>query len=247
MPVNATQELVPHESDSSSIASTRALSKRERLKNFGLSAKATTKSIISKSNSSPTHKPKFLDEAEDGIYLDSLTENAAFNTSKVFNNGDHDDRSPLRQSMHKVHEAARAAAHPRETLKRKAAGRVTLHENPFVTAEADAELLAAHDELQEAKISASGTSDDDHRETEKQDRYNALEKDRDSMRAAWVTGKHVKRARVMRVDQIPYPRRNDYWSHSALQRSRFEWERYVAHVRMIFLDLVLRLLLTDHH
>ena len=221
-----------HESDSSSTAPASHLSKRQRLRNIGSSAKTTTKNLLNIPITSSRRSTRTLDERGDGTISQELTENAAFNTAKVFRRDEAAEGSSVTKAIHKVQEGARTIAHPRDTVKRKAASRVTVRDNPYLTPEADAELLEAHGDLEEAAASASGTNDDEQSQNSKRKRVEDLEHDRDTTRAAWVTGKHVKRVRVMPYNHVPYPRRVDYWTAASKNaKSKFEWGRYLGHVR----------------
>ncbi|KAI9717850.1 MAG: hypothetical protein M1828_007089 [Chrysothrix sp. TS-e1954] len=223
--------LVDYESDSSSLAPTPRLSKRQRLRNLKSSAKHTTKHLLNVPSTSRHPSKESLDEGGDGTAPTNITENAAFNTRRVFHKDEEENGNIVTKATQKLHGAARAVAHPRDAAKKAAAGRLTVRENSYLKPEADAELLSAQEDLEDAVASADGTIEDETHKNLSRKRVADLEEDRDTMRAAWVTGRHVKRVKAMRRNTVPYPQRHQYWTAASNDnKPRFRWESYLGHM-----------------
>ena len=111
-------------------------------------------------------------------------------------------------------------AHPRKAIKSKAtrttAGKLSKPNRPFLSQDADADFLQAHEDLEVAMSSRSsqdGSSDTDSHGSvfnHHRNRIEHLKAERTSLKIAWTTSRHVTRARVTPKRQWPYPKYDDY-------------------------------------
>ncbi len=200
-------------------------SKLSRIRSLRHKTKAKTKKLLKLDHDDNTHGSAEDDTEEDDGVLDNIEGNPAFNP----------DHLVLRQPMNvggsgdkaagsiggAIRSAAAAVAHPRSTAKNKVtkttATQLSKGERPYLSQEADAEFLKAHDDLHRADIS-SGSLDGESAEAKAdayKDKVGELEGHRESTRVAWITSRHVYRVRVIPNLHLKYPNRSEFEEKTA--------------------------------
>ena len=171
--------------------------------------------------------------------VEDVKEDPAFNPARALDGGPPDVNS---KGPKDLKEAARgvidSVTHPvastKEVFKRRAAKEISRAQRPFLSAEDDHELLAAHDELARASLacganSASGSDEDELEERRR--KIERLEGHRDSLRIAWTVGRHVDRVRTINHHDIDFPRKEEFVERDTEGREiRFKWDEYIGHV-----------------
>ena len=108
----------------------------------------------------------------------------------------------------------KAAIHPKEAIKGRAtrsAGQLTKAEHPYLSREADDELLAANLQLREAQDSVNEL-DDERGATiaSRQLLVDKLQARREGMKVAWTTARHVQRVRVVPKRHLKLPEQSSF-------------------------------------
>lgn len=214
-------------------AVTQPSSKRQRLKNLGSTIKDAPKRTLLRMDIL-SNKDDQMDA--DGADIEGITDNPAFNTGKVFRKEREGPTGKAARAVDSVKSATRAVTHPRQHGKEKAARRMQPSQHPFLTAEADRELLQAHDDISISQDSSQETGGADDTLAQR-DRLAAVEKERNAMRNAWITSRHVKRARAVTTGQMQRPRLADYRTLDGDgNQHHVDWGRYIAHMLLWLSD-----------
>ncbi|PNS16548.1 hypothetical protein CAC42_282 [Sphaceloma murrayae] len=123
----------------------------------------------------------------------------------------------------------KAILSPKHAAKKKAVSKVAIEERPYLSQQADAEYLAAHDDLQHTRASTAATSDEDEDKLgPKRNRIDELGENRDARKVAWTTTRHVHRVAVVANQSPPRPDPDAFYTtddHSG--KRKFEWLAYL--------------------
>lgn len=202
-------------------------SKRERVKHLGKTLKDGPKKTLKRFTLiNHDDDPMDADDAE----IPGITDNPSFNVGRLAD----DQQTDTARS--KLHSIGRAIVHPRQAAKQRAALQFEPSKHPHLSPEADQELIEAHEDLH--SITQVTLSDvDDANVDAKADRLIRLQHDRQAEQDAWITARHVKRARVARTGLVQFPRGPYYRvvdeeGHFV----RFDWARYVGHLLLYLSD-----------
>lgn len=214
-------------------------SKRQSLRQLGKSIKTAPKRVL-------LHMNRDTDKHIDGKHrmdvggkeIEGITDNPAFNTGEVVKSQEEtdDQNHSLAQSLSSK---AHYILHPQEKARKKAAQNFQPTQHPFLTSKADRELLDAHEDLRKEGLDdEDADTNTDPEEIDKRiAKVNKLESERADMRDAWITSRHVQRARISRTGLVAFPNGKDY---RVLDEQgnflRFQWERYLGHVLLYWTD-----------
>lgn len=186
-------------------------SKRSRFKS--MAAQITSSPARLRARFDPTHRYDQTMDA-DSTSVEGLTDNKAFNIGLVFK-AEHPTDDLGEKSKSFLQKGLHAIAHPQQAAKQQAANQVP-DDPPFLSKEANADFLEANDELDRAvgvrkAALADGLYNDemDQDVEEYEERVEYLRNEREAMKTAWITSRHVRRVRVVPHDYIPWPSLGD--------------------------------------
>lgn len=212
---------------------TQPTSKRQRLKNFGSSVKDAPRRTLLRMDIL-SDKDEQMDA--DGADIEGITDNPAFNTGKVFGKQRDGTAGKAANAVESVKSAARAVTHPRQRGKEKAARRMQPSQHPFLTAVADRDLLEAHEDISVSQESSQENGEGDG-SLKQRDRLQSVEKERNAMRNAWITSRHVKRARAVTTGKMQRPQLADYRTLDENgDQKHVDWGRYLGHMLLWLSD-----------
>lgn len=168
-----------------------------------------------------------------------LEVDAAFNLSRL-NTEHRSEKDTAVKIQANFHTVAAAIANPKRAIKGKAtrstAGRLSRIERPYLSKDMDMDLIEAHDDLSLAQSTPSTIrltsrvsqelGNDNYRE-----RIERLEAQRESLRAAYTTGRLVQRVRVVPKRHLDFPRDNHSVERN-LQREcvGYDWLKWIGYV-----------------
>jgi hypothetical protein len=217
-------------------STTSSASKRSRLRSLAKRTKQKTKTILNL-DKTPDSDPG--SDVEDGdIFADP-----AFNPTIVLN-GDPArlSLSAASNSKDKLKAAGDVIAHPRRSVRNKvtrtAAGKISTVQRPFLSGNHDRDLLAAHDELNEALSSQSSarggeTSGWESDEYQARQKVEKVEEARESAKIAWAIGRHVQRVRVMeKISQRPL--KQQFIENDPSGQENFRWDVWIAKLTLYY-------------
>ena len=241
-PSTITTEL-DHQTFMSGDDSDDGLRKRVRAKDFARRAREKAKELFT--SDGKRAPDAVIASQEDAI--ESISSDPAFNPSLTLNQsppkfgkGEH---RTLRSGLKS---AANTVAHPCQTIQNKATGsaaaRISRAQRPFLSAEQDRNLLAAHDELDklasgrssiggltpaESRAETSGEEDAARQKVLK------LEEQRSSLHVAWTLGKQVDRVKIVQAKIPKSLSRNNFVEESPSgEPGRFQWERWIGYLAL---------------
>ncbi|KAI4181474.1 MAG: hypothetical protein LQ348_005007 [Seirophora lacunosa] len=167
-----------------------------------------------------------------------LEVDAAFNLNRL-NTEHRSEKDTAVKIQANFHTVAAAIANPKRAIKGKAtrstAGRLSRIERPYLSKDMDMDLIEAHDDLSLAQSTPStirltsrvsqDLGNDNYRE-----RIERLEAQRESLRAAYTTGRLVQRVRVVPKRHLDFPRDN-YSVKRNLQREcvGYDWLKWIGY------------------
>jgi len=238
---NTHRDLTAHDrlstiSDNDSITT---LSKRQRVKSIVHKITSAPKHILIKADIIHPHEEPV---ASDTKVIPGITDNAAFNTGLLDEPEEPPAHGPvgtaIRNPVDTMKEAGRIIAHPRNHAKRAAAGQVTASENPFLSEGMDEQLVEAHQALEDLEagkqreVHAIDTSDDDLDIVNAIHNIEFLNTERETRKSAWITSKHVRRVRAVRLPMVAeMPDMDDYYVRDRYGlKGRWVWEMYFGRV-----------------
>jgi len=182
-------------------------SKRERIKSMTAQLKSSPSRLLARFD--PSHRRDQMMDANDSDVA-GITDNKAFNTGLVFKE-EHPTDEPVHKSKNLLQKGLHFVAHPQQAAKQTAADQVP-DDPPFLSKEANSEFLQAHDELgqaleAQAKAKEEGTSNEflDQDVEDGEDKVAYLEEEREDMKTAWITTRHVRRVRVVPQNYLEWP------------------------------------------
>ncbi|ERF70939.1 hypothetical protein EPUS_06724 [Endocarpon pusillum Z07020] len=221
------------------------LTKRDKARGFVRKAREKAIDLVTPNNKD-TLDPKD-DRAEDAI--DQIACDPAFNPSLVLDQSPPKltkaDRSTVKSELKSV---AQSLVHPRQTIQgkatRSAAAKISRAQRPFLSAEQDRNLLAAHDELDRlassrsstrAQTSAESGAESSGEEKGAKQKVEKLEEQRSSLQVAWTLGRHVDRVKVVQA-RVPESRSWDNFVEKTPsgERGRFQWERWLGYQALYY-------------
>lgn len=206
----------------------RSVSKRARFKSMAAQIKSSPARLRARFD--PTHKYDEEMDADEAS-VDGITDSKAFNVGLVFKT-DHPTDDIALKSKTFMQKAAHAVVHPQQAMKQHAAAQVP-DDPPFLSTDANAEFLEAHDELDRLNglpdegVELNMTQEEHEQVVEEQEELvDRLESEREEMKTAWITSKHVRRVRVVPRDHIPWPVLGDCQEIGKDGRLLTRWDEY---------------------
>ena len=231
------QEEMDQMSENKGAGELSSSSPKTRLPSSPRNSKVKIKRFFNVDGSTVTSKSE---PEEDGV-LDGLKYDAAFHTGALVKKKRFRPAKAADKSLGNMRSFGKAVIHPIDSIKSKAthttAIRISKAERPFLSPEADKEYLEAHDNLKRAEsISSSkqGTSDEEHESIvgDYRNRLQKIEAHRESLRAAWITSRHVRRVRVVPKKHIDLSGNHDFFCNSERGTSWCNgWLEWLGHVR----------------
>ena len=223
-------------SDDGSIDKMPGPSRRSRLSGLTSRTKLRTMKILNFDGAATDES-----DPDDGVFH-SIEHDAAFHTSALVKKKKFRPGKTADKTLSNIKSLGKAVVHPVDSIKSKAtrttAGQLSKAERPFLSQKADQEYLEAHDNLKRVESSSSsrqGTSDEEQEAVigGHRDKLREMEAHRDSLRAAWTTSRHVRRARVVPKRHIEFPS-DEYFlekdEHGVVQGYDWlKWLGYVSH------------------
>lgn len=226
------------ESDDGSIAKMRGPSKREKLRGLTRKTKAKTKKLLHiHGDASADRDP---DEDAYGV-LDNIEADPAFNPGKLIQEKPFTVRGAAETTTGKLHSIVSAVAHPAKNLRDKAirttADQLAKAERPFLSQNANRELLEAHQDLRRAQDPSSVGHDIPEKERivleeNSRRKIEDIEKHRDSLAVAYTTTRHVHRVRVVPKEHMQFPEKEAFVERDATGNIVGHlWLRWLGNVR----------------
>ncbi|KAL3417389.1 hypothetical protein PVAG01_11389 [Phlyctema vagabunda] len=169
--------------------------------------------------------------------LQEINESPAFNSTKFLHDKNLGTSSRMERAISKIQGTMEILTSPKESIKaqvtRSAAGKLA-KSRPHLSRQADLDFLHAHDSL--SKIERSGTASDDEDDAARragdihaiQKKIDDLEGKRESMRVAWMTGRHVQRVQVVQKEPDPFPDEGYFEKLDDCGAVKFQWPRWLA-------------------
>ncbi len=211
--------------------------KRRKLRALASKTKAKTKKLLR------TEDGESEDEGSHGEghgVLGNLERDPAFNHNKLYKQKRRDDRGSSNKPVGALESIANTVIRPKSAIKSKAtrttAGQLAKAERPFISQNADLELLEAHDSLHHAETSRlpkQATSDSEGEDVTIgcRERVKELQEQRESLRAAWTTSRHVRRVRVVPKRHMDFPD-NDSFTRKDANGEHFDWLSWLGYVQL---------------
>ncbi|EDN98390.1 hypothetical protein SS1G_13248 [Sclerotinia sclerotiorum 1980 UF-70] len=204
-------------------------------------AKAKAKRLLriddDDSSSENNEEEQFFDSVVEEIH-----QSPAFDAAKVLNTSSLGNGSRIKRTKNILQGTADAIVHPVASIKSKAtkktAGKLA-KSRPYLSNQAKFDFLEAHDALQQAKDDQHSSDDGGVNEgnLDKIDYYenkvHTLERDREEIRVAWVTNRHVHRVRVVDTTPAPFPSDQYFEAPDDHGYAEFKWEKYIGYYAYI--------------
>ena len=234
-------DMVHEHADSSdgSIAKMRGPTKREKLRGLKKRTKAKTKKLLHIHGGAPTDGE--LDEDEGGV-LDNIEADPAFNSGKLVREKPLTVGGAAKKTADTFHSFASAVVNPSKKFKSKAtrtaADQLAKAERPFLSQNADRELLAAHEDLRSAQTPSStshGISEEklNALKEESSQMIEELEKHRESLAVAYTTTRHLHRVRVVKTESWKFPERETFIERDSNGVfMRYLWAKWLGYVSL---------------
>ena len=224
--------------DDETVESPRSSLAEERVSGFTTRTKAKAKKLFRIDGVGVNHEPTI---EEDKVY-DSVEHDAVFRTSDLTKAKRIRPSKTINKTVNNIKSLGTAIVHPIDATKSKAtrttAGQLSKAERPFLSQNADKEYLQAHDNLKRAESlgsSKQGMSDEEQASIVETHRHKIreIEAHRDSLRAAWTTSHHVRRARVVPRSHIDFPD-GEYFVEKGKDGGlvRYDWLKWLGYVRL---------------
>lgn len=223
-------------SDDGSIDKMPGPSKKERLSGFTRRTKAKTKKFLKLDGAAVDE----MSEHEEEGPLDSIKNDAAFNSSQLMKKKRLRPGKTADKTLGAIQSIGNAVVHPVKSAKRTAtrttAGQLSKAERPFLSQKSDIEFLQAHDNLNRAESTSSskqGTSDGEQESLigSHRDKIREMEEHRESLRAAWITSRHVRRVRVVPKRHFIFPDNENFVHRNERQEFvRYDWLKWLGYV-----------------
>lgn len=208
-------------------------SKRDRIKIIAHQIKAVPKRMLMRADIVTQVDPQLDADAKE---IPGITDNPAFNIAMLEDKPEHGVAATLAlKPVHALEAAGKFIAHPINSAKRSAAGKVTVAEHPYLPEGMDKELLQAHHDSEHVTADTRSsllTSEEEADLEESKEKIHELQTRRETLRTAWVTGKHVRRVKAVILPLVPVkPRSEDFNEYDQNGNFvRWNWEMYTGQV-----------------
>ena len=165
----------------------------------------------------------------------------AFNPSTTQSQGQRGKREGAKATLGSIGSFILGMKNPKDALKDKAtrttAGKLSKSQRPYLSRDADAEFLDAHDELSRAESSRSSgqvTSDEDLDVSvgECKNKLQGLKAQRESLRVGYTTSRHVTRVRVVPKRHLDFPERDAFFKRrrEGEVTNTYDWLKWLGYV-----------------
>lgn len=171
--------------------------------------------------------------------LEEINESPAFNSTKFLEDTRIGTTSKADRAVSLLRATLETAISPKKAIASKAtkttAGKLA-QSRPHNSRQCDLDFLKAHDELERAESSRNDSDEEeasarqDSDVVKRQEQVRGLEIKRESMRAAWVTGRHVRRVRVVTLEPKPVPDATYFEEKDDCGADEFQWHRWLGRV-----------------
>lgn len=179
------------------------------------------------------HHPLGTLNHEDRYALDELENSFAFNPAGFLNKPRMSISGSAGKAISTLHKTAEAVQNPKKFIKARAASKLSKTARPYLSRKADLDFLEAHDDLAEAKADENAEDAESPIEADKidhcQSRVNSLQETRDTMRIAWMTGRHVSRVRAVDADPRSFPRDEYFEEEDDCGATEYQWGRWLGY------------------
>ena len=218
---NGSQEKALDDMKNDTVAT--APSKTSKLKTLKSKVKVRARDIL--------HRDVSATSDDDDDLKDSIRQDPAFNPDILLERQEKEEADPPTKLLDVVKSVGSNVVHPRKAIKSKVtrttAGKLSKPHRPFLTQGADVEFLQAHEDLEKAESARSSrraSFDSDSVYGHHKDKIDRMKANRDSLKIAWTTSRHVFRVRVTPKRQWPYPERSAYTEKDEDgKHKRFDW------------------------
>ena len=184
-----------------------------------------------------------LDVVEKGP-MKNVTQGPAFNPSQLVKKKRFNGAVQAKKTLGAIQSLGSNLAHPKEAIKNKAtkttAKEFSKAERPYLSKNADLELLEAHENLKHIKNASSarlGQRDVEEDDTvvDHKEKIQRMEAQRESMRAAWFTSRQVRRVRVIAKRYMQYPELSSFAEFDSDGKVvRYDWLEWLGHILLYF-------------
>ena len=224
--------------DDGSLVKMPAMSKKKRFSGLTRRTKATTKRFLQLDGAPEDGRSE---EGVEGL-LDDIKHDPSFNSSQLIKKKTLRPGKTAEKTLGAIQSIGNAVVHPmqsaRSAVTRTTANQLSKAERPFISQKSDVEFLQAHENLNRAESTSAsklGTSEEEQESLigGHQSKIREMEDNRESLRAAWTTSRHVRRVRVVPKRQINLPD-NEYFverdNHGAFVR--YDWLKWLGYVML---------------
>ncbi|KAL9094415.1 MAG: hypothetical protein Q9165_003265 [Trypethelium subeluteriae] len=223
-------------------------SPKQRVRNIGQATKAKARRVLhgtSKGSKKESNKKDHEEESEqeslaENHVIEDVKQNPAFSPKQLIRKKGISVSSTIDATYGTTKGTLHAVAHPRRALKAKAAKKLATPEHPYLSPEADLQLLDTHDEMvriqsSRAASSAEASSDRESECERLEQKMHDLESDREKAKVAWITSRHIFRARVVPKQHFDFPIQSDYYDQNEDGTAgRFRYERYIGAIMLYY-------------
>lgn len=195
--------------------------------------KKKTRKVLNLNNNSTT-----TEDDQDAETVEELENSPAFNSSKFLKSARNGSSSIPDKTSSLLQETAKIIKNPKDAIThratRKAAGKLA-KSRPMVSRKADLDFLEAHDEMERARArlnqedSEAAFQDRENIEVCAQ-RIQEMEESRKKTKVAWVTSRHIHRARVVNTTPPPFPKDDFFEGDDEFGFKTFNWMKWIAYV-----------------
>ncbi|KAM0793877.1 hypothetical protein BDR22DRAFT_816076 [Usnea florida] len=211
------------------------MSKKKHFSGLTRRTKATTKRFLQLDGAPEDGRSEV---GVEGL-LDDIKHDPSFNSSQLIKKKTFRPGKTADKTLGAIQSIGNAVVHPmqsaRSAVTRTTANQLSKAERPFISQRSDVEFLQAHENLNRAESTSAsklGTSEEEQESLigGHQSKIREMEKNRESLRAAWTTSRHVRRVRVVPKRQINLPD-NEYFverdNHGAFVR--YDWLKWLGY------------------
>ncbi|KAI9807174.1 MAG: hypothetical protein M1825_005892 [Sarcosagium campestre] len=139
-----------------------------------------------------------------------------------------------------AHNTGQMISNPKSAIKGSATRTTAAHlskvQQPYLSKGSDFTFLKAQDDLHKAEhTSATSSNGEDMSLDSKRDALERLESHRESLRTAWITGRHVRRVRVVPKQHLDFPARKQFEvldSKSTI--GKYHWLDWLGHLLLYY-------------
>ncbi|KAI9696643.1 MAG: hypothetical protein M1820_008092 [Bogoriella megaspora] len=224
-------------------------SPKKRVKSFGHLTKTKAKKALHVGSTthqkSPADRIDTDDEDEhynldENAVLKAVKSNPAFSPKALMRNEKSSISGAIDSAFGNTKGTLQAIAHPRRAIKAKAAKKLATPDHPYLSPEADVQLLDTHEQMVRIQTSRTASSVETSSELESEaerleEKVQSLEADREKARVAYITSRHIFRVRVVPKQYFEFPAKDDYYElNNDGTRGRFRYERYIGALMLYY-------------